>query len=85
MVKTADFEATNLATNDDKRRTHKANSYGFYVVSKLDAIPSKYYSYVGEDAAEQLIRHLLSIEEEVNKLIKDIKPLIMTSDDFTNF
>ena len=29
LVIHADSEATNLPTNDDKRRTHKANSYGF--------------------------------------------------------
>ena len=29
LVVYADFEATNLPTNDDKMRRHKANSYGF--------------------------------------------------------
>ena len=85
LVIYADTEATNLATNDDIRRTHKANSYGLYIISDLDAIPSKYCSYVGEDAAEQYIRHLLSISEEVNNLIKDIKPIRMTSEDIINF
>ena len=60
LVIYADFEATNLPTNDDKRRKHKANSYGFYDISKLVAIPSKYYCFIGEDAAEQLVRHLLN-------------------------
>ena len=72
LVIYGDTEATNLGTKDEMRRVHRANSYGFYIVSDLDAIPSKYCSYVGEDAAEQLLRHLFSIEEEVNKLIKDI-------------
>ena len=54
----ADFESTNLPTNDDNRRLHKANSYGFYVQSDFDEFPSAYYSYVGEDVAEHITRTL---------------------------
>ena len=52
----ADFESSNKATDDDNKRVHKPNSYGFYIISDIDAFPSKYYSYVGEDAAYQFIK-----------------------------
>ena len=82
MVIYADVESTNLPTNDDKSRVHKANSYGFYVQSDFDEFPSGYYSYVGEDAAEQFLRQLLRIKEEVLNMVSTNRPIIMTEEDF---
>ena len=57
---------------------------GCFVYSYLEAVPSYYYIYVGEDAAEQLLRQLLTNAEEVENTVKAKGPLTLTREDFTN-
>ena len=52
----SDFECGNKSTDDDKKRVHVPNSYGFSVCSEIGAFPSKYYEYVGEDAIYQYVK-----------------------------
>ena len=81
-----DFEATNLPTNDDTRRAHKTNSCGcMCALVQIDTFPSGSCSFVGEDAAAQLLRQLLTIEEEALHIVNTNKPMIIIDEDFINF
>ena len=81
----ADFESTlKRIGHGYKTRIQVASSYDFYVSYKIYAFTSKYDSFVGEDAAEQLIKQLL-IGEEVDTIVKTNKPMIMTAEAVMSF
>ena len=68
------------------KRVHKPNSYGYYVISDIDAFPSGNHSYVGEDAAEELTRHRLKLGNDVAEYVDQThEPMIMTPEDKINY
>ena len=86
----ADFEALTTKiegpqlkpakSNTHKTQLHQACGYG-YIVVRYDGHTEPPVVYRGEDAAERFLRSLQQEEENINKILKNPKPMIMTPGD----
>ena len=73
----SDFESNNVPLSTTQQNPNMSyinpiskqtvNSYGIYVQSDYpDIFKSKYFSYVGDDAAEKYVEHVIKIFKEIN-------------------
>ena len=73
----SDFESNNVPLSTTQQNPNMSyinpiskqtvNSYGIYVQSDYpDIFKSKYFSYVGDDAAEKYVEHVIKIFQEIN-------------------